>query len=108
MSGARPSFRRRRPWHTERLPMHEEDRYGSDESLDIAIIGMAGRFPGAPDIASFWENLRAGGDAGGRLGDAEIEAAGIPPAMRQMPNFVPAGAQLENIEWFDGSFFGYS
>ena len=28
----------------------------------IAVVGMAGRFPGAPDIETFWENLCAGRD----------------------------------------------
>jgi acyl transferase domain-containing protein len=27
---------------------------------EIAIIGMAGRFPGARDIEAFWNNLRDG------------------------------------------------
>ena len=27
----------------------------------IAVIGMAGRFPGARDLSTFWRNLRRGG-----------------------------------------------
>jgi hypothetical protein len=29
----------------------------------IAIVGMGCRFPGAPDLAAFWELLRTGTDA---------------------------------------------
>ena len=27
---------------------------------DVAVIGMAGRFPGARNVAEFWENARNG------------------------------------------------
>jgi polyketide synthase PksN len=38
--------------------MDELERDVSSE--DIAIIGMAGRFPGARNIKEFWHNLRNG------------------------------------------------
>ncbi|MCY1033270.1 amino acid adenylation domain-containing protein [Corallococcus sp. BB11-1] len=31
-------------------------------AADIAIIGLSGRYPGARDLAAFWDNLRAGRD----------------------------------------------
>ena len=38
------------------------DRKSLDRTADIAIIGMAGVFPGARDLAEYWANLRAGVD----------------------------------------------
>ncbi len=32
-------------------------------ALDIAIVGFGGVFPGATDLAAFWENVRSGADA---------------------------------------------
>src|SRR5207253_3203745 len=45
---------------------------------DIAIVGMAGRFPGARDIDEFWRNLTAGIESIARLSDQEILESGVP------------------------------
>ncbi|MFG2232989.1 type I polyketide synthase [Streptomyces sp. NPDC048723] len=71
---------------------------------DIAIIGMAGRFPGAPDIGAFWNNLAQGVESAGRLpgtgeGQRDRSIAGH-------PGFVAAGAVLPDIDRFDAAFFG--
>jgi amino acid adenylation domain-containing protein len=75
---------------------------------EIAMIGMAGRFPGASSIEQFWQNLRDGVEAVSFFSDDELLAAGVDPAMLNHPNYVKAGVLLENIEQFDASFFGYS
>ncbi|HKG13542.1 MAG TPA: amino acid adenylation domain-containing protein, partial [Pyrinomonadaceae bacterium] len=75
---------------------------------DIAIIGMAGRFPGAGSIEQFWENLRGGVESVSFFSDEELIAAGVDPAMLSRPDYVKAGVVLEDIEQFDASFFGYS
>ncbi len=36
----------------------------NDSSERIAIVGIGGIFPGAPDLSTFWENIAAGKDAG--------------------------------------------
>ncbi|SYX83885.1 Putative mixed polyketide synthase/non-ribosomal peptide synthetase (fragment) [Paenibacillus alvei] len=36
---------------------------GTPFSMDIAIIGLAGRYPGAPEISDYWRNLRDGKDS---------------------------------------------
>ncbi|MGW3284659.1 SDR family oxidoreductase [Streptomyces sp. NPDC001002] len=46
------------------------------EPLDIAVVGMACMFPGAPDLASFWANVLGGNDAVG-----EVPAARWDPAV---------------------------
>ncbi len=73
----------------------------------IAIIGMAGRFPGAPDVGAFWQNIAAGVRSIRSFSDAELLAAGVDPALLQQPNYVKAGATLDDIESFDAAFFGY-
>jgi glutamate-1-semialdehyde-2,1-aminomutase len=73
---------------------------------EIAIIGLAGRFPGAQDIDTFWQNLCDGVESISGFAAAEIE---VPD--RQVlthPNYVKAGAILPDIEQFDAAFFGYS
>jgi len=74
----------------------------------IAIIGLSGRFPGAPDVATFWQNLCDGVESIARFSDQELLAAGISPAALADPNYVKAVGALEGIELFDAAFFGYS
>ena len=74
----------------------------------IAIIGMAGKFPGARNIAQFWQNLCNGVESISSFSDEELLASGIDPAFLQDPNYVKAGFVLEDVEMFDASFFGYS
>ncbi len=79
------------------------------DALDgIAIIGMAGRFPQAPNLQRFWENLRQGIEATSFFSDQELEQAGIPPELLRHPNYVKARGVLEDADLFDAGFFGYS
>ena len=75
---------------------------------DIAIIGMAGRFPDADNIEEFWNNLREGRDSIRMFGREEMLAAGVPPELVDSPDYVPANAILRDIEYFDATFFGIS
>ncbi len=75
---------------------------------DIAIIGMAGRFPGARTIGEFWNNLRNGVESITRLSDEELRRAGVPESLLANPDYVKAGAALEDMEWFDAGFFGFN
>lgn len=74
----------------------------------IAIIGMAGRFPGARNVREFWENLRDGVESIRSLSDAELLAAGVTPAEIARPDYVKRAAVLEAVPMFDASFFGLS
>jgi amino acid adenylation domain-containing protein len=74
----------------------------------IAVIGMAGRFPGAPDVDRFWQNLRAGVESIRFFSQEELRAAGIDEGSLRDPNYVPAKGYLENADLFDANFFGYS
>ncbi|MFN6566175.1 beta-ketoacyl synthase N-terminal-like domain-containing protein [Dendronalium sp. ChiSLP03b] len=78
---------------------------GQDE---IAIIGMACRFPGAKDVDSFWQNLQNGIESISSFSDEELLAAGINPTVLNDPSYVKAGGALKDIELFDAAFFGFT
>jgi amino acid adenylation domain-containing protein len=71
----------------------------------IAIVGMAGRFPGAQNIDEFWRNLCAGVESISRFDDAELEDS-FSAEIRNAANFVKARPILENVDLFDAGFFG--
>lgn len=74
----------------------------------VAVIGMSGRFPGANDIETFWNNLREGRETISRFSDEELEQAGVDPAHINNPNYVPAKGMLAQADLFDAAFFGYT
>ena len=75
---------------------------------DIAIIGMAGRFPGARNIDQFWQNVRQGVESIAFFSEEEAIASGTDPRFLHLPGHVNASGVLEDIECFDAAFFGYS
>jgi len=76
--------------------------------LEIAVVGMAGRFPGAPDVDALWANLRAGVESIRRFTDDELIAAGVPDSLRADPAYVPARGALAEVDRFDAAFFGFT
>ena len=80
----------------------------SGRATDIAIVGMAGRFPGAPDIKRFWENLKEGVESIAVFSDRELLDAGVDPEMLDHPDYVRAGGTIPDIEMFDAAFFDFS
>ncbi len=60
------------------MSSHESQSGAPDGSGDIAIIGMAGRFPGAQNVAQFWENLKNGVESITHLTDDDLREAGVP------------------------------
>ncbi|MEO0820267.1 MAG: SDR family NAD(P)-dependent oxidoreductase [Pseudomonadota bacterium] len=74
----------------------------------VAVVGLAGRFPDAPDLDAFWANIRDGHESLRRFSDAQIAAAGVPEAVRRDPAFVPKGTVLDDSGHFDAAFFGVS
>ena len=72
----------------------------------IAIVGMAGRFPGARTTAEFWANLVAGRDTVTRFTDEQLAAAGYDPAaVRALPGWAGARGILDQPDHFDRAFF---
>jgi acyl transferase domain-containing protein/thioesterase domain-containing protein len=74
----------------------------------IAIIGMAGRFPGARNLYQFWQNLRDGVESIRSLSDAELLAAGATPEQLARPDYVKRTSMLDDVPMFDAAFFGLS
>ena len=74
----------------------------------VAIIGMAGRFPGAQSVEQFWRNLCDGVESLTTFSDEELLAAGVEPHLIQDPNYVKARPILTGVEDFDAAFFGYT
>ncbi|MFE2387730.1 amino acid adenylation domain-containing protein [Streptomyces althioticus] len=95
---------RREPAAQPAAPGHRD---GGD-SRDIAIIGMAGRFPDADDLEEFWHNLVTGHHSVVRPTRAELLAAGVPEQEIDQPGYVRARSGLRDIRSFDAAFFGYS
>ncbi|WP_417694849.1 SDR family NAD(P)-dependent oxidoreductase [Roseibium sp.] len=86
-------------------PLPSESR-DAEPDARIAIIGMAGRFPGSPDVETYFDNLLAGQDL----------TSGIPLA-RYSPSYAERfrkldfsgkGGFLEDIDRFDAGFFKIS
>jgi phthiocerol/phenolphthiocerol synthesis type-I polyketide synthase E len=75
---------------------------------EIAIVGMAGRFPGARDLAALWDNLRRGVESISRFTPEEMRAAGVDPALAADPRWVPAGGVLADADRFDAPFFHFT
>ena len=79
-----------------------------DSFFDIAIVGMAGRFPGARDLAEFWKNLSEGVESIRFRTPEELEACGVPRALVDNVDYVPAASTLDDVDLFDAEFFGLS
>ncbi|MFF1272521.1 SDR family NAD(P)-dependent oxidoreductase [Streptomyces marokkonensis] len=79
----------------------------SGPGTPLAVIGMAGRFPGAADTAAFWDLLRHG-----RSGIREVPRSRWDVASRYSPAYAPGmsiskwGGYLDGIEDFDAGYFG--
>jgi phthiocerol/phenolphthiocerol synthesis type-I polyketide synthase E len=74
----------------------------------IAIIGMAGRFPDAPDVQAFWRNLEQGHESLTSFSDEELLKSGVPAALFARPDFVRKGSTVEGADLFDAGFFGFN
>ncbi|MCC5622300.1 type I polyketide synthase, partial [Nostoc sp. CHAB 5715] len=84
------------------------DSYTLNHSNSIAIIGMSCRFPGARNVDEFWQNLKNGVESISFFSDDELKTNGIDPSLLKEPNYVKAAPILDEVEYFDASFFEYS
>jgi amino acid adenylation domain-containing protein len=73
----------------------------------IAIVGMAGRFPGAESVEEFWANLVAGRESISFFHDDELAASGLDTAeLKRRGQYVAARGVLKDADCFDAAFFG--
>ncbi|WP_405773939.1 SDR family oxidoreductase [Streptomyces sp. NBC_01538] len=89
-----------------------DETYAGDELDDlesrVAVIGMAGRFPGAASPEELWLALSEGVDGLREITDEELAAAHVPAAVLADPRYVRRGAPLDGVEDFDAAFFGFN
>jgi len=75
---------------------------------DVAIIGMAGRFPDARDVGELWANVAAGRCSVRQFGDDELLAAGVDAAELAHPGYVKAGIPFPDAGLFDAAYFDFA
>ena len=85
----------------------EEDHGHEIAGHEIAVIGMSGRFPGAPDVESFWRNLRDGVESITFFSEEELRDV-VEPALLNDPRYVKAKALVAGEALFDAGFFGFT
>jgi acyl transferase domain-containing protein len=74
----------------------------------IAIVGMSGRFPKAASVSELWDRLRNGVECISAYADDALRRAGVPEKILTDPNYVKAGASIENPADFDAELFGFN
>lgn len=73
----------------------------------IAVVGMAGKFPGANSVSAFWSNLRRGKESIVTLSEQELRDAGVSEKTLADPAYVRRAPLLDGIDEFDADFFGF-
>lgn len=71
----------------------------------VAIVAMAGRFPGAPTVEAFWSHLLEGRESVRFFADDELDAS-VPDEVRGDPAYVRARGIIDDAAMFDAGFFG--
>jgi non-ribosomal peptide synthase protein (TIGR01720 family) len=74
----------------------------------VAVIGMAGRFPGARDVLKFWENLRNGVESITFFSEEEMAQSGVDSSIYRGEGYVPARGVAPDLDLFDAAFFGFT
>ncbi|MGE5339901.1 MAG: amino acid adenylation domain-containing protein [Candidatus Omnitrophota bacterium] len=88
--------------------MNQPPKTTTQTGLEIAVIGMAGRFPGAQNIEQFWHNITNKVESLTFYTDDELSAAGVESELLNRSDYVKGeGGVLEDAEYFDAAFFGY-
>ena len=86
--------------------MSEGNNIYNSSEYDIAIVGMACRFPGAQNLDQFWQNLVNGKESITFFSDEELLSSGIEPSLISNPHYVKAAPIINGPELFDNKFFG--
>ncbi|WP_435213362.1 SDR family NAD(P)-dependent oxidoreductase [Streptomyces sp. bgisy034] len=89
-------------------PSYEQS--ATDRNEPVAIVGMAGSFPGSPDLPTYWANLLAGRDLVGEIPAERFDWREIYGDPRTEPDKVPSrwGGFLADADLFDPAFFRIS
>ncbi len=76
------------------------------DGSEIAVVGLACRFPGANDPDTFWQNLVNGVESITELSSDEIDLQGMDPSLLENPSYVKYAPLLDDVDKFDAGFFG--
>jgi len=88
--------------------MGNMEEQNSRTGLEIAIIGMAGRFPGSRNIDEFWENLKNSVESVTFLREEDLIKEGLDAELVSNPYWIKVRAAMDDYEYFDPLFFGYT
>ncbi|MER5939056.1 beta-ketoacyl synthase N-terminal-like domain-containing protein [Streptomyces sp. NPDC001928] len=88
--------------------MTTEEAAPHDLESAVAVVGMSGRFPGAPDLDTYWANLRDGVCSLSAFTEKELLADGADPADLSNPAYVPAHGYLADADRFEAELFGFN
>ncbi|QOV35586.1 hypothetical protein IM697_36935 [Streptomyces ferrugineus] len=88
--------------------MTTEEAAPHDLESAVAVVGMSGRFPGAPDLDTYWANLRDGVCSISTFTEKELLADGADEAEVRAPAYVPAQGRLADADRFEADLFGFS
>ncbi|MFG3242565.1 amino acid adenylation domain-containing protein [Streptomyces sp. NPDC048157] len=94
--------------HTALARQESAARRERDGDDAVAIVGMACKLPGAPDVDTFWNNLREGVESITYFTDDELRAAGATDDELTDPDYVRARGLVDDPDLFDAAFFDYS
>ncbi len=94
--------------NNSRTQSYSEIKSLETQQSEIAIIAVNGRFPGAKDIESFWQNIHDGVESISSLTDEELLESGVSPDLLNNSNYVKLHSSVSDIELFDANFFAYS
>ncbi len=85
--------------------MSYSDAYDADDG--VAIVGLAGRFPGARNVDEFWRNLVEGRETLSFFSDEDLDPPNVDEMeARRQPNYVRSRGILADADKFDAAFFG--
>ncbi|HET6763309.1 MAG TPA: type I polyketide synthase, partial [Longimicrobiaceae bacterium] len=86
--------------------MNAEERMDAEPVDGIAVVALAGRFPGAESVEALWRMLQEGREGVRFFSDDELRAAGVDAAVLADPEYVRARGELGDVAGFDAGFFG--
>ncbi|MDO0911791.1 beta-ketoacyl synthase N-terminal-like domain-containing protein [Streptomyces sp. DT2A-34] len=88
--------------------MTTEEAAPHDLESAVAVVGMSGRFPGAPDLDTYWANLRDGVCTLSTFTEKELLADGADAAELSSPAYVRAQGRLPDADRFEADLFGFN
>ena len=106
-----PSGSRNRQCHKQSTSIEKQPFTAQESSpLDIAIIGLSGRYPQARDIEHYWQNLRDGKDCITEVPDDRWDWREYYTEDRRQSgvHYSKWGGFIEDVDKFDPLFFNIS